>query len=138
MQDIFNSTDLGEGYAQWRPAVHPHVVERIVRRVGPVSRALDIGCGTGLSTRALRPLAGDVTGMEPYVAMLRWSRSIAPEASFVAGAAEELAPGVLRGCGPVQAAHALVDEVADAALFASVQPEAVLVSQVSSSNRLAP
>ena len=90
MDDIFNSDYLGEGYAQWRPAVHPHVVERIGRRVGRVARALDIGCGTGLSTRALQPLAEEAIGMEPYVAMLRWSQSIAPDASFVAGAAEAI------------------------------------------------
>lgn len=90
MDDIFNSDDLGAGYAQWRPPVHPRIVERIVKRVGSVARALDIGCGTGLSTRALRPLTREAIGMEPYVAMLRWSQSIAPDASFVAGAAEAI------------------------------------------------
>lgn len=90
MDGIFNSDDLGEGYAQWRPPVHPHIVERMEKRVGHVARALDIGCGTGLSTRALRPLTNEAIGMEPYVAMLRWSESIAPDAAFVAGAAEAI------------------------------------------------
>lgn len=90
MDDIFNSDALGEGYAQWRPAVHPRVVELIGRRVGRVERALDIGCGTGLSTRALGALTDEAIGMEPYVSMLRWSRSVAPDAAFVAGAAEAI------------------------------------------------
>lgn len=91
MDDIFNSERLGEGYAHWRPPVHAHVVERIGRRLGQrVGLALDIGCGTGLSTRALHGIAERAVGMEPYVAMLRWSRSVAPEASFIAGRAEEM------------------------------------------------
>ncbi len=90
MQDIFNSDFLGEGYAQWRPAVHPHVIELIARRIGRVERALDIGCGTGLSTRALMPITEEPIGMEPYLNMLRWSRTIAPNAAFFAGNAEAI------------------------------------------------
>ena len=91
VEDVFNSDRLGEGYAQWRPPVHPHVIERIRRRLPQrVAMALDIGCGTGLSTRALRPIAEEAIGMEPYAAMLRWSGSVAPDADFVAGTAEAI------------------------------------------------
>lgn len=56
----------------------------------PIQRALDVGCGAGLSTRALLPFARHVIGLEPAEGMLAWRRSIAPTADFVVGAAESL------------------------------------------------
>jgi hypothetical protein len=46
---------MAAGYAFSRPAVQPHIISRIredLRLEGPVGRALDIGCGAGLSTAA--------------------------------------------------------------------------------------
>lgn len=79
------------GYATARPAVHPHVIERIGARLGRrFGRALDVGCGAGLSTAPLARLADRCIGIEPSVAMLARAPSIAPHACFVAGRAEEL------------------------------------------------
>ncbi len=55
-----------------------------------MARALDIGCGAGLSTAALEPLARSVVGLEPVRAMLAHRHAVAPRASFVAARAEQL------------------------------------------------
>ena len=85
-ESIYDSPRLAAGYAYDRPAVHGRIIEaarehlHITSRLG---RALDIGCGAGLSTAALEPLAKTVIGLEPVHAMLAHSRVVAPHALFV-------------------------------------------------------
>ena len=60
-------------YAKSRPFYHPVAIERIrrfLKRTKPIKRALDVGCGTGMSTAALRRIAADVIGIDPSEAML--------------------------------------------------------------------
>ncbi len=93
MENIFDSPRMAEGYAHCRPAVHPRVVELIqdhLRITTPVVRALDIGCGAGLSTAPLLPLARQVIGIEPSQAMVRLGPKVAPQAGFAAGMAETI------------------------------------------------
>jgi SAM-dependent methyltransferase len=56
----------------------------------PAGRALDVGCGAGLSTAALAPLARQAIGLEPISTMLTHRRTVAPHASFLIGQAERL------------------------------------------------
>jgi SAM-dependent methyltransferase len=92
-ESIYDSPRLAAGYAYDRPAIHGRIIEaarehlHIPNRLG---RALDIGCGAGLSTAALEPLAETVVGLEPVHAMLAHSRVVAPHALFVVGGAERL------------------------------------------------
>jgi SAM-dependent methyltransferase len=82
-----------EGYARFRPPVHPLIIRRIgqfLRIQEPFPVALDIGCGTGLSTRALKPLSHQQIGIEPSRSMLAWASSIAPDCFYVNGTAEIL------------------------------------------------
>lgn len=81
---------LAAGYATARPAVHPLVMERVRRRIAAVDRAVDVGCGAGLSTRPLVGMARHAIGMEPAEPMLAWAREVAPGADFVVGGAESL------------------------------------------------
>lgn len=67
-----------------------HQILKSVRLKRPAGRALDVGCGAGVSTAALAPLAEHVIGLEPVPAMLVHRRSVAPSARFVVGAAEGL------------------------------------------------
>lgn len=93
MANPFRAEDMAAGYATSRPAVHPRVMERVYRqlqRSEPFSVALDVGCGAGLSTKALDGIAKMRIGLEPAEAMLRWASRVAPEAYFAAGAAEAL------------------------------------------------
>lgn len=88
---VYGSARMARGYAFSRPPVHPRIIGRILedlRLERPVARALDIGCGAGLSAAALVPLARCVVGLEPVSGMLVHRRAVAPAVSFVAAVAE--------------------------------------------------
>jgi SAM-dependent methyltransferase len=55
-----------------------------------VPRALDVGCGAGLSTGALKAIADYCIGLDPAEAMLRWTRTTAPGADCVVARAEAI------------------------------------------------
>ncbi|MFI9846840.1 class I SAM-dependent methyltransferase [Nonomuraea sp. NPDC051941] len=88
-RSAYDSERLAASYAFDRPPVHQQILKS-ARLKRPVGRALDIGCGAGVSTAALAPLAEYVIGLEPVPAMLVHRRSVAPSARFVIGAAEGL------------------------------------------------
>ena len=91
--NVYESPRMAAGYAFNRPPVHSLIIRRVRETLGlaaPVARALDIGCGAGLSTAALEPLARSVVGLEPARAMLTHCRAVAPLAAFVAARAERL------------------------------------------------
>lgn len=84
---------MAEGYARSRPPVHPHVIQRIERYLTldrRIERALDIGCGAGLSTAPLLSFAHQVIGIEPALTMLKWASRTVPGAAFVAASAEAI------------------------------------------------
>ncbi|AWN16085.1 class I SAM-dependent methyltransferase [Salinisphaera sp. LB1] len=79
-------------YAAGRPDFHATVIERARRHVAPtgrLARALDIACGTGQSTRALRAIADTAIRLDASTAMLREADDTAG-AHYVAAAAEAL------------------------------------------------
>ena len=89
--DIYDSRRLALGYAFHRPPVHPRVLALVAKDLGlvrPVARALDIGCGAGLSTAALAPHARVAVGLEPAADMLTYRRQAAPLGHFVVARAE--------------------------------------------------
>ena len=89
MTSVYDSARLAAGYAFDRPPLH----ERILRSAPlprQADRALDVGCGAGLSTAALAPLAREVIGLEPTPALLAHRQTVAPHAEFVIGQAELL------------------------------------------------
>lgn len=93
MANPFDTREMAAGYARFRPPVHQRVIELARAHLAsaePIRRALDVGCGAGLSTRALQPVAQAVYGLEPAEGMLAWTEEIVPEAHFVVGAAEDL------------------------------------------------
>jgi SAM-dependent methyltransferase len=93
MPNPFGTDDMAAGYATSRPPVHRRVIEQAYRqlaRSGPFPRALDIGCGAGVSTKVLIDFAGSCIGLEPSEAMLKWAPKLAPSAAFVVGSAEAI------------------------------------------------
>ena len=93
MANPFGTDFMAAGYAASRPAVHPRVMELAWRQLGriePFDCALDVGCGAGVSTRALSGFARRRIGLEPALAMLQFAAATAPAAEFVAGTAEAL------------------------------------------------
>jgi SAM-dependent methyltransferase len=89
---LFQHDRVAAGYASARPYLHPEVFARVRELVGPAARfrrALDVGCGTGLSSLALLDLADAVVGIDAAAHMLRRARRAAG-VRYVACGAEAL------------------------------------------------
>lgn len=90
--NLFGPKAVAQRFAEGRPNWHPAIISRIKEVLSPAGsflRALDVGCGTGLSTTALRQLATSVIGVDASVEML----SLAPthaEIKYCVGSAEAL------------------------------------------------
>lgn len=89
MTSVYESERLAAAYARDRPPIHERIL-RSARLDRQAERALDVGCGAGLSTAALTPLARQVVGLEPVSNMLMHRQTVAPQARFVIGQAERL------------------------------------------------
>jgi SAM-dependent methyltransferase len=89
MASVYDSEHLAAGYAFDRPPVHEQIL-RSAHLDRQADQALDVGCGAGLSTAALAPLARQVISLEPVPAMLAHRRTVAPHARFIIGQAERL------------------------------------------------
>ncbi len=90
---VFGSPEMVDGYTRARPPVHPYVLELVRERLGltmPLARALDVGCGTGLSTSPLRGIAGFCIGLDPIEAMVHGSPARAVGVRFATARAEAL------------------------------------------------
>ncbi len=64
--NFFGYESVAKRYAEGRPHFHPIVVE-MIREITGVDRfehAIDVGCGTGQSARALKAIAGTITGID--------------------------------------------------------------------------
>jgi ubiquinone/menaquinone biosynthesis C-methylase UbiE len=87
----FAANDVGVVYDRGRPFHHPRTLGRAVQLLGdvPVERGLDIACGTGMSTVALRTHADIVVGVDVSPEMLRAARRV-PGVSYLFARAERL------------------------------------------------
>jgi SAM-dependent methyltransferase len=92
MSNPFSDAAMAAGYATARPPVHPSVVAllRAWRRGARAGIAADIGCGAGLSTRALVDVAERCVGFDPSESMIRAARCVSPGARFVVASAEAM------------------------------------------------
>jgi len=92
MKNFFSPKSAAERYAAGRIYFHPMVVGRIRELLSieePVSHALDVGCGTGLSTLALKELARKVVGIDASAEMLAHAPRD-PAIVYLVAAAERL------------------------------------------------
>jgi len=90
--NYFDPKSTAERYAKGRPYFHPQVVSCIQTYLSltePVARALDVGCGTGLSTIALKAIARHVVGIDSSAAMIASAR-LDPRITYVIASAENL------------------------------------------------
>lgn len=91
---FFSFQRVAEGYANHRPYYHPVVISKVSDKIGLNSKldtALDVGCGTGLSTLALRDIANRVVGTDSSEEMISVARSLGhDDIEFQCSAAEEL------------------------------------------------
>lgn len=78
MDNPFSRPAAAQLYAEGRPYFHPLVIRQITQMLptggARFPRALDVGCGTGLSSRALLDLADQVVGLDESESMLRLAR----------------------------------------------------------------
>ena len=122
--DVYQSARMARGYAYDRPPVHQSVIAKLREHLqlsARLPRALDIGCGAGLSAAALEAVANFVVGIEPVAAMLQFRAAVTRTANFAVARAEQL-PFAAHSFDLLTAAGSL--NYADLALFL---PEAARV-----------
>ena len=90
----FDFQRIAEGYKK-RPFLHRQVIERFQKDVTSqiFSNGLDIGCGAGLSSKALKMICQHVTGTDISKEMTAVAREVCPntgEYDFFVSSAEEL------------------------------------------------
>lgn len=90
--DYFGNRMTAERYAAARPDVHPVALSNFAAfaqlRV-PIPLSLDVGCGTGQSSRAVAELADRVIGIDPSPSMLAAAVSV-PNLVYACAKAEAL------------------------------------------------
>lgn len=91
MRNHFETESVAARYARGRPEFHAKIIESLCPPPGQrkFAAALDVGCGTGASTRPLTRIARRVIGLDPSMAMLAQAGRH-PRRGFVAGRAEGL------------------------------------------------
>ncbi|MCA8923884.1 MAG: class I SAM-dependent methyltransferase [Planctomycetes bacterium] len=62
--------DRADAYARWRPGYPAAALEAALAGLPTPTRAVDVGCGTGISTRALHAAGARTLGVEPDPRML--------------------------------------------------------------------
>lgn len=79
----FDSQRIAEGYAK-RPWLHKEVIKQIRRdcNIEQLKNGLDVGCGAGLSTKALRLLCEHVTGTDISSEMIAVCKKIYKDSSY--------------------------------------------------------
>ena len=90
----FDFQRIAEGYKK-RPFIHKQIIERFQRDVTSqlFFNGLDIGCGAGLSSKALKMICRHVTGTDISKEMINVAREVcasAEEYDFLVSKAEEL------------------------------------------------
>lgn len=90
--NYFTAPATAERYATGRPSGHARVLQVLPHILAghlPVARALDVGCGTGHSTRALLPYAQEIMGIDASSEMLAQAECL-PRLQYRKGYAEAL------------------------------------------------
>src|ERR1700692_2579308 len=78
VKNPFDARSVAQRYGKGRSFFHPLVIERIRKRLSltqKVNRALDVGCGIGLSSRALLDIAAQVDAIDSSGWMLEATNS---------------------------------------------------------------
>jgi ubiquinone/menaquinone biosynthesis C-methylase UbiE len=71
--NYFSDESVADRYCKGRPDFHAHAIDRISKFInlqGKLDSALDIACGTGLSTKPLLSVANNVYGTDSSIHML--------------------------------------------------------------------
>lgn len=96
--NLFDHTRVAEGYARDRPDYTPVVMDHLraaMTLTESLGFAVDVGCGTGISTRALASLAAEVLGTDSSPVMVEQAQR-----TKVTGVRYECAPAEALPCAP--------------------------------------
>ena len=83
--NYFNPKTAAERYSKGRPGFHNNTIKHIkdyLHLDSKLNNALDIACGTGLSTKALLEIATNVYGTDISQEMLNFARQTRPNSLF--------------------------------------------------------
>ena len=92
-KNYFNPQTVAERYLKGRPQYHSFVIEKIKKSLGLKDKfalCLDVGCGTGFSSAALKDLSEKVFGIDISTEML--GSAVGKNKIFYAAAAAENLP----------------------------------------------
>lgn len=94
---VFDYKRIAQGYKE-RPFLHRQVIEQFQRDITKkyFSNGLDIGCGAGLSSKALKRICGHVTGADISAEMVAAAREVCDCVEgydFIVSKAEEIPAG---------------------------------------------
>jgi len=81
----FDEQRIAEGYAKDRPYLHGQVIDRLREKgllSGKYQNGLDVGCGVGLSTRALKTICDKATGTDISEEMIKVARILYKDQGF--------------------------------------------------------
>lgn len=90
--NFFSTKSAATRYATGRPYFHPFIINQIKEYLGfteVLPNALDVGCGTGLSTIALKEIANEIVGVDLSQEMVALA-PIIPGIKFLVSPAETL------------------------------------------------
>jgi ubiquinone/menaquinone biosynthesis C-methylase UbiE len=89
------AADVAGNYAKYRRGYRPDLISHLAASfaLGPRSRVLDLGCGTGQLAIPLAAEAGAVIGMDPSADMLTLADTAAANVTWVLGSDEQV-PGL--------------------------------------------
>ena len=90
--NYFAHQSAAKRYTSARPYFHPLVIHKIgsfLNLQGPLQSALDIGCGTGQSTTALKRIAREVVGTDSSQEMLNEAQHD-PHIRYLCASAEQI------------------------------------------------
>ncbi|MEO0339768.1 MAG: class I SAM-dependent methyltransferase [Bacteroidota bacterium] len=76
-------------YAAYRPPLHQYILAIALGRVPKYKKALDIGCGTGVSSEALLPYAQIIEGLDPSSEMIQKAKEH-PNISYQVGDSQQM------------------------------------------------
>ena len=90
----FDFKRVAQGYKE-RPFLHKQVIERFQKDVSGelFANGLDVGCGAGLSSKALKQICGHVTGVDISPEMIAVAREVCGDLQgydFFVSSAEEI------------------------------------------------
>lgn len=131
VRNLFVVDDEARRYARARPYYHERAVAAGARLLGieePVALALDLGAGTGLSSRALRTVAQRVVALDVSAAMLTaFTREAGVHPVLAAGEVLPLAAGSCDLAAVASCVHWLDLDTALPELWRVLRPDGALL-----------